>query len=323
MAEYAVFGTGRAAENALKWAKGAGYKVTCIVDDFAEGEFRGIKTAGWAEFLKTQNRFSALITGRGQKGNIHSRTGVFIPVITAPMAEIPAGFDPAANTGRLLSFRNAHKGERCFIVGNGPGLTVGALDMLRSEICFASNKIYLIYEQTEWRPSYYFVEDYLVAENCCDVINSLKCSKFFEYGVADKLEADGSTCFYGYTDLPFSHDIIHGVAGGSSVTASQLQFAKYMGFKEVYFIGMDFSFSVPAGCKGGVIESAGECNHFHPAYRKKGEKWTYPDLEKQKAFFDYVRENITDDDFRVFNASARTMLDSFPKISLNELLKDI
>ncbi|QAR32104.1 DUF115 domain-containing protein [Geovibrio thiophilus] len=322
MTEYAVFGTGRAAENALRWADEAGYPIACIVDDFAEGEFRGFKIIGWAEFLKTQNRFAALITGRGQKGNIHNRSGVFIPVITASQL-MPEGFDPARNTAGLLSLKDKHKGERCFIIGNGPSLTAEALGMLKDEVCFASNKIYLIYEQTKWRPAYYFVEDYLVAENCRDVINSLKCSKFFEYGVLEKLRTDEDTFAYGYADMLFSCDVVHGVAGGYSVTASQLQFAKYMGFKKVYFIGMDFCFTVPEGSTGAVIESAGERNHFHPDYRKKGEKWTFPELEKQKAFFDYVRENITGGDFRVYNASERTMLDSFPKVSLRALLKDI
>jgi hypothetical protein len=59
----------------------------------------------------------------------------------------------------LKQFKNLHPGERCFIIGNGPSLTPEDLAKLKSEISFGSNKIYLAFDQTEWRPSYYVVED--------------------------------------------------------------------------------------------------------------------------------------------------------------------
>lgn len=42
-----------------------------------------------------------------------------------------------------------------FVVGNGPSLRWTPLDKLKGEICFATNRINLIYPYTDWRPTHY------------------------------------------------------------------------------------------------------------------------------------------------------------------------
>jgi len=49
---------------------------------------------------------------------------------------------------------------RIWIIGNGPSLKETPLDLLRGEATFAINRIHLIYDKTDWRPSYYFKVDY-------------------------------------------------------------------------------------------------------------------------------------------------------------------
>ena len=51
--------------------------------------------------------------------------------------------------GKLLkTFRNKHKGRRCFIIGNGPSLTANDLNKIKrnNDISFAFNRIYHIYK---------------------------------------------------------------------------------------------------------------------------------------------------------------------------------
>ena len=60
---------------------------------------------------------------------------------------------------KLSELKGCHKGQRCFIIGNGPSLKAEDLDKLQNEICFASNMIYKIYDQTSWRPTYYCNSD--------------------------------------------------------------------------------------------------------------------------------------------------------------------
>jgi hypothetical protein len=59
----------------------------------------------------------------------------------------------------LKSFKNTHTGKRCFIIGNGPSLKAEDLEQLKNEITFAFNRIYYIFDQTSWRPTYYCAED--------------------------------------------------------------------------------------------------------------------------------------------------------------------
>jgi hypothetical protein len=65
------------------------------------------------------------------------------------------------------------------VIGNGPSLRPEDLDRLGSEITFASNKIYLVFDQIAWRPSYYSVCDPLVAQNNRETINGLELFKVF------------------------------------------------------------------------------------------------------------------------------------------------
>lgn len=44
---------------------------------------------------------------------------------------------------------------RAFVVGNGPSLAWTNLNLLKGEVSFATNRIHLAYEKTDWRPTYY------------------------------------------------------------------------------------------------------------------------------------------------------------------------
>ena len=52
-------------------------------------------------------------------------------------------------------------GTRVFIVGNGKSLKPDQLDKLHenNDVCFGVNRIHLIYERTQWRPTYWLLTD--------------------------------------------------------------------------------------------------------------------------------------------------------------------
>ena len=45
---------------------------------------------------------------------------------------------------RFTRLHNVHRGQRCFIVGNGPSLNQTDLSLLRGEYTFTTNRAYLI-----------------------------------------------------------------------------------------------------------------------------------------------------------------------------------
>lgn len=87
--------------------------------------------------------------------------------------------DHFTNNWKLRRLQNRHCGGRCFIIGNGPSLTMTDLEQLRDEVTFASNKIYLAFKMTSWRPSYYVLEDnHMIEQHHEEIRHHLSCPKF-------------------------------------------------------------------------------------------------------------------------------------------------
>ncbi|WP_293098535.1 hypothetical protein [Moorena sp. SIO3I6] len=65
---------------------------------------------------------------------------------------------------RLLKFKNLHKKEDCFIIGNGPYLNKIDLSLLNNYYTFGLNKIYLIFDKVNLNISYHVAVNHLVFE---------------------------------------------------------------------------------------------------------------------------------------------------------------
>ncbi len=149
------------------------------------------------------------------------------------------------NNNKILGLKNKYKGERCFIIGNGPSLKSEDLERLKGEITFASNKIYKIFDKTTWRPTFYMVVDPIVIEENVKDINLVKAKTKFTLKVYKHLfNAD----IYFNNNLHknkrgnFSTNIMESLYSSGSVSYHLLQIAHYMGFSEVYLLGHDYNF---------------------------------------------------------------------------------
>lgn len=224
----------------------------------------------------------------------------------------------------LKRFKDCHKGERCFIIGNGPSLRMDDLETLHSnkEICFGSNKIYLAFDKTAWRPNYYVIIDDLILMQFGEDIYKMDLEYKFvgdEYfPFWDSEFSEGAIKFHnrgdsvGPTMPDFSGDFSAYTAQGSTITYTAIQIAAYMGFTEMYLLGVDFDYSGDMG--------KGE-NHFASDYYHENEKWNKPApgntlLAYKKAEI-YSRRN----EFRVFNATRGGKLDVFERIDFDTLFK--
>ena len=88
------------------------------------------------------------------------------------------------NNKRLLSLRDRHKGERCFIVCPSRLLQPEQLDLLKNEITLASSNIFKYFDNTDWRPTYYNVcSDIFAMENKDAIVDSEdRKGKHTQYG---------------------------------------------------------------------------------------------------------------------------------------------
>jgi Protein of unknown function DUF115 len=233
----------------------------------------------------------------------------------------------AANTRKLRALRGRYRGRRGVVIGNGPSLKIDDLDRLQGDITFASNKIFLAFDQVAWRPTFYSCSDILVAKNNREAINGLELVKVFGNSVKGEFPERTDIIWLhedGHSVQQFSEDCSQCVYGGFSVVYYQLQLAFHMGIREVYLIGVDFNFEVPKpsgelSIHGEVIVSEGERNHFHKDYRKPGETWTMPRLDKQLEAFSCAKEAFERNGGRVYNASRFTKLEVFPRVAFDEV----
>jgi hypothetical protein len=239
----------------------------------------------------------------------------------------------AAQQQQIARLKNCHQGRRAVIIGNGPSLRVSDLDRLQDEITFASNKIYLAYGETAWRPRYYSVEDSLVMQNNLEAIRAVQGSTGIFPDTMRALGYDDPGALFPRLLPPasyeaplqdpgfpaFSSDLCQGIAWGSTIVYSQIQMAAFMGCSAIILLGIDHSYRLPSVKQGNAYLHEGEQNHFHPDYRTAGEKWHQPNLDVLEVSYARARDACAARGIPVLNASRRTSLDVFERADFDSL----
>ena len=77
----------------------------------------------------------------------------------------------------------------------------------------------------------------------------------------------------------FFTDLTEGCWEGNTVTMVAIQLAYYMGFSEVYLLGVDHSYQFNGTPHAEQLSTGDDPNHFAPNYFGKGFRWHLPDLE--------------------------------------------
>ncbi len=240
---------------------------------------------------------------------------------------------------RILELKEKYKNKRCFILGTGPSLTIEDLEILKknNEITFASNKIFKLFDKTDWRPDIYCVSDMEVLNyyynQICDLdikqsfIINLENSKYSSTLDLTKIEANNKYVFNALkremydceinASLPSFSTEAHKyvVDGGITVTYAMLQFAYFLGFSEVYLLGVDFSYSD----KSGKDES--KKDHFCDNYIEKDEPVNYPKIEQSLNAYKSAEKFSKNKDFKIFNATRGGKLEVFKRVDFDKLME--
>ena len=232
---------------------------------------------------------------------------------------------------KIKKFENIHCGERCFVIGNGPSLSSSDLDLIKDEKTFAVNKIYNIFPMTEWRPTYYLCMDYLsMIEEIASEINLLEAGTIFlnwqQYKQIQKRE-NYIFCnfnpryvinFWSDKKVVFSEDCSKYIDNARTVTYSALQMAVYMGFSEIYLLGVDNSFPIYKDGKGKKHFTDTKEAHF-----KNGgyNRVDYMVKETNEYGYKIAQEYCMHKGVKIYNATRGGKLEVFPRVSLEEVLK--
>ncbi|WP_121662798.1 6-hydroxymethylpterin diphosphokinase MptE-like protein [Metabacillus litoralis] len=235
---------------------------------------------------------------------------------------------PFTKTGNnLKALQDIHMSERCFIIGNGPSLTTEDLKRLKNEVTFAFNRIYYIFDQTDWRPTYYCSEDDKTILNSRDEIDSLKIeNKFFPLNFPRDYKIQFRNAKYyifKFSDKnvepKFSNDIVKGIYWGNTVTYTAIQMAVYMGIKEIYLLGVDHNFSKMINDKGEIIIDKTAKDYFTKEYNTDKEDLYIPNVEVSTRSFKAAKKYADKNDIKIYNATRGGKLEVFERVDFDKI----
>ncbi len=229
--------------------------------------------------------------------------------------------DGRADRDNIRKYRNMYSGRRCVIIGNGPSLRQTDMGLLRNEITFGLNRIYLMFDQLGFTPTFHAVINRLVVEQCTEDLRGIQAPLFTCKQNRDLLGGMPNAIFLTELQGPrFVPDAAHGFWAGGTVTYLAMQLAYYMGFTNVVLVGVDHRFAV-SGPPNQVVESKGpDDSHFDPNYFGKGFKWQLPDYEASETAYTLARDYFQGHGRRIVDATVDGALTIFPKMSLVEAL---
>lgn len=175
----------------------------------------------------------------------------------------------------IKTLRNSCNGERCFIIGNGPSLTREDLGLLVNEKTFAFNRIYQMYQYTDWRPTYYMVIDSSIIQTlnqeqekkidaeCIFLANKKLVQKYKKQNAYQIIFKDVAPVHKDRLIVKkLSEDVSQYFSVAQSVTIQAFELAFYMGFKEIYLLGVDHSFAVEIDMNGKKHTDKNVESHF-------------------------------------------------------------
>jgi uncharacterized Rossmann fold enzyme len=222
---------------------------------------------------------------------------------------------------KLAALKDSHRGERCFVIGNGPSLKSMDLSKLENEFTFGFNRIFLAAAELGFTPSCIVSINDLVIEQSVAELQALKMPKFFAWRARKwlKLDADTHFIYTSYTGPGFSKDVTGRVWEGATVTNVALQLAYHMGFAKVILIGVDHNFASQGTPNTTVTSDGADPNHFSGAYFGKGFRWQLPDLETSERGYRNARQAFEADRRQVVDATVSGKLTIFPKVKFNSL----
>lgn len=226
-----------------------------------------------------------------------------------------------ASIARLGVLKDIHKGERCFILGNGPSIKNTDISKLKNEYTFGMNRVYLAFPKWGFETSYFVSINDLVIEQCAEDIRALSMPKFFSWRSRQYLTPTDSTSFLHttYTGPKFVKDVRGRVWEGATVTYVAMQLAFHMGFEKVILIGVDHSFKSTGEPNTTVVSQGDDPDHFDAGYFGKGFRWQLPDLDTSEIGYQMARQGYEQDGREIVDATIGGKLTIFEKAEYSSL----
>ncbi len=242
------------------------------------------------------------------------------------------------NRSKLETLKDSHKGEKCFVIGNGPSLNKEDLDNLKHNniFCFASKGIFNIFDETDWRPDVWAASDLGHIASNKDKIS--KMDGMIKLLCAQTITKIGASIkdviYFPFIQVErkppfFNQDVTRGVHFWGTVTCKLINFAVYMGFEEIYLLGVDNQYGIKKDETGKYVYDTSAKNHFSEEYLTSEEKKECERtidnmvnaLEYVNLSYETVKWHCDNLGVKIFNATRGGKLEIFPRVDIDNLLK--
>jgi len=228
--------------------------------------------------------------------------------------------------------KGAYDGERVFLVGNGPSLNQTPLYLLKDEYTMCFNRFDLMLERLDWIPTFYAVTDDLVLRDTLPEVNAMarkvEHAFFPDIHISNidfrKLIEPNPSIHWLFLDrIGFSDDLPYcGI--NKTVANVGLQVLAHLGFKEIYLIGVDMSYSAPKSDtmlnKRDVLSDGDDENHFDPRYFGKGRKYHVPKMDETLQKYIDARNFFEHRGVTIRNATVGGKLEVFERVKFSEVV---
>jgi len=235
------------------------------------------------------------------------------------------------NTRRWNALRNAYRGQRVFLIGNGPSLNETPLFLLKGELTLCFNRFHLMHERLSWSPHFYMCIDPAVLPEMAPEIN--QHAPLYRYVCVHSLHAgaiikrDNVLLMHPVARVPYFSWRLPLFASGGTVAYPGLQMLFFSGFSTIYLVGVDQNYVIhetATPTTGIRVESQhdDDPNHFDPRYFGKGRTYHQPveatRLRMTRAFT-RVRDIAAERGIVIKNAGAGGQLEIFDRVDLHSL----
>jgi len=229
-------------------------------------------------------------------------------------------------SGQLKRFKDYHRGEDCFLVGNGPSLNNLDLSLTKGKHVIGLNKIFLLFKRVPLDLSYHVAVNSYVMEQSSSEIEKLNCCSFLSYtnGASRYVKSLPHVKFIktgAFNKWGFQKDLEKPLFECNTVTYVAMQLAYYLGFSRVFLIGVDHNFQ-QSGAPDAAQKMVGEDkNHFDPSYFA-GQTWQLANLEASEVGYQLAKYYYKSDKREILNATLGGHLNVFPTISYADAIKE-
>ena len=291
------------------------------------------------EELRNKHKYNKVVV----KLNAEGQRSPFFQYISKRLMTAPDCYKDILE--KNVKYKNLHKGERAFVLATGPSINQVDVRKLKDEYSIAVSGFYNHKDYSYINPKYYCIVDSLVD----GVVKREDVKKEFQQ-LGEIIEKLDTVCFFGIHDREIIQeieayknkavnyvcsaavptcgiekiDITQNIFAPTAGPIMNIQIALYMGFKEIYLLGVDHS-----------TLRKGRYHHFYPSHKfiyastddgkaPNGEISDYgiiikaaANVWKQYEQMKMIAENIYD--AKIYNASKGSCLDVFERVNYDDL----